>query len=316
MQVYSVMATKYPSNKTTKNSFLDSLSDFIVVNRLSETVGYNVLYFIIGVGLAASSNFGAILSEHFDLLLITFFAVMFSKMQASVADAIHDYDIDRENPEKSFIASAVESIGERLLFTILIVELIAGMGLWGWLALETDMLFFLWVGVASNLLGFVYSFPPRIKERGIVNHLVTTGVDVVGVVLPAALAAGAVITPEVGIALLIVYLYSLGYHVMHQAADTVYDRQSGVSTFTQSIGIKESVWFTAILTGLATVLSLSLSYTLSAVVLFVATGAYAVLGDSIKNKPPRRQCDHIAQWFKIGPWAIGINCLFALSLYL
>lgn len=310
------MATKYSGNKTTKNNFLDFLSDFIVVNRLSETVGYNVLYFIIGVGLAASSNFGAILSEHFDLLLVTFFAVMFSKMQASVADAVHDYDIDRENPEKSFIASAVESIGKRLLFTILIVELIVGMGLWGWLALETDMLFFLLIGVASNVLGFVYSFPPRIKERGIVNHLVTTGVDVVGVVLPVALAAGAVITPEIGLALLIVYMYGLGYHVMHQAADTVYDRQSGISTFTQSIGITESVWFAAILTGVAAILSLSRSYTLCAVGLFVVTGAYVVLANSIRNKPPRTQCDNIARWFKIGPWAIGINFLFAFNLYL
>jgi 4-hydroxybenzoate polyprenyltransferase len=309
------MEADYSMDRSTEHGLLEFLSAFIVVNRLPETLGYNVIYVVIGVGLAGTIETGAVFLEYADLLLVTFFAVLFSKMQASVADAVHDYTVDKENPEKSHIASAVDSIGERLLFTILIIELLAGIGLWGWVTFETNTLFFLWVGVGSNLLGFVYSYPPRIKERGVLNHIVTTGVDVLGVVFPVALVTGAVITPTFVVSLSIVFLYAFGYHVVHQAADTASDRESGVSTFTQSIGISESVWLAGVLTGIAAVLTAWLSHFATAAGLFVAAGAYAVLAHSIEDESPRTKCDRIARWFEIGPWAVGINSLFAVHLF-
>ena len=310
------MTLKYPLNETRGHGIVDFISNFVVVNRLPETIGYNIIYFIVGIGLSGAVIGGRILTESVDLLIILFFAVMLTKMQASVADAIHDYSVDKDNPQKSFIASAVDSIGHQLLFTILIIELLAGIGLWGWIAIRTDTMFFFVIGLMSNLLGFIYSYPPRIKERGIFNHVVTTGVDVVGVVLPVAVVTGAVITTELTLSLVAVFLYVFGYHVVHQAADTVYDRESGISTFTQTVGISESVWLAGILTAIAGFIAAWQSYGLSAAGLMIAGLAYALLAKSIEHESEKKKCDRIARWFRIGPWAIGINCLFSLSLYL
>lgn len=310
------MLTKYLTGDKIEVGLFEFLSDFVVVNRLSETFGYNVIYFVIGIGLATTSNASIIFAEYVGVLLITFLAVMFTKMQASVADAVHDYHVDKENPEKSFIASAVDSIGVQSLFTILITELCIGIGLWGWLSLRMNAPVLLWIGVGSCLLGFMYSYPPRIKEKGIFNHIVTTGVDVLGVVLPVTLILDAELTPGLTISLTVVFLYAFGYHVVHQAADTVYDRESGVSTFTRTVGISESIWLASMLTALAGGIAFWQSYYVSGMGLLVAGGMYATLAIAISGQQPREKCNQIARWFQIGPWATGINGLFALSLYL
>ena len=63
----------------------------LVVNRLPATLGYNVAYFFIGVALA----WEAFQSAQYSLLVWFGVAVLLAKMQASVADAIHDRELTR-----------------------------------------------------------------------------------------------------------------------------------------------------------------------------------------------------------------------------
>lgn len=308
------MGLSHSTGEIREKSYLDYLTDLVHVNRLPETVGYNLVYFAIGIALAITNRPLSLAISHGVVLLVAFLAVMLSKMQASVADAIHDYTVDKANPEKSFIATAVETFSIETLYTLLVCELTAALVLWGWLTMQTDSVEFLVVGATSSVLGFIYSYPPRLKERGVLNHLVTTGVDVVGVILPVAILAGAPIQLELIVPLAIVFLYGFGYHVVHQAADTVYDSQSGVSTFTQQIGITESVWLASGLTALAAVLATGQAYYIGAVGLAAGSLGYAVLAIWIQGEPPVDQCRQISQWFRISAWAVVLNGSLALSL--
>lgn len=108
----------------------ETLCSLVIVNRLPETAGYNIAYFAVGVGLATSQPIPAVL-QHLTGLSVLFFAMMVSKMQASIADALHDYEVDKENPEKSYIAMSVEILGEKNLLSLLVIELAVGLSLWG-----------------------------------------------------------------------------------------------------------------------------------------------------------------------------------------
>ena len=308
------MGLSHPSGGNGKNNYINYVTDFVVVNRLPETTGYNLVYFAIGIGLATPDQPLSLISYHDIVLLAAFLAVMLSKMQASVADAIHDYTVDKANPEKAVIATAVETFSIEVLYTLLICEVTGALVLWGWLTVQTDSIIFLLIGAASSVLGFIYSYPPRLKERGILNHLVTTGVDVAGVILPVALIVGTPHQRNLIVPLAIVFLYGFGYHLVHQAADTVYDSESGVSTFTQQIGITTSVWLASELTALAAVLAAGQAYFFGAIGLAAGSLGYAMLAIRIRTESPAVQCRQISRWFRIGVWAFILNGLFAASL--
>ncbi|ELZ95880.1 hypothetical protein C440_06307 [Haloferax mucosum ATCC BAA-1512] len=284
------------------------------VNRLPETVGYNLVYFAIGIGLVEKSPI-QLFGDANHQLGIVFLAVMLTKTQASIADVIHDYTIDKANPEKSHLASAVDTIGVETLWTMLTVELIGGLAFWAWLSIESGMPFFVFVGAVSSILGFTYSYPPRLKERGVFNHLVTTGVDVVGVILPVVIVAGGAADGRVVTPLGIVFLYAFGYHVVHQAADTAYDRKSGIETFTQSLGVTPSMWLAGCVTVLAAVLAVGQGYLIAAAGLVIGGLGYVTLAVAVRDGPEAAQCHKIAQWFRIDVWATALNGAFAVSLF-
>ncbi|MDX5989873.1 MULTISPECIES: UbiA family prenyltransferase [Haloferax] len=291
------------------------LLQFVSANRLPETIGYNIVYFAIGVGLVSQPQL-QLTSHQFHQLGLVFLAVMLTKMQASIADVIHDYTIDKANPEKSHLAAAVDTISVEILWSVLIVELTGGLVLWGWLGIEAETPFFLLVGAVNTILGFTYSYPPRLKERGIINHLVTTGVDVAGVILPVAVIAGADIDSQVMVPLTIVLLYVFGYHVVHQAADTAYDRKSGVETLTQSLGVTTSVWVASFATTLAAVLAASQQYVIATTGLVTGSLGYAALAVTIRGESEEAQCRRLSRWFRIGVWATLLNGTLAASLFI
>ncbi|MFW5934907.1 MAG: hypothetical protein ACOCQL_03545 [Halolamina sp.] len=123
-------------------------------------------------------------------------ATMLAKFQASVADAIHDLAVDASNPEKNRIAAATETLGRRRAWLLLGGYLLLALALYAVVAVAAGA----WVfggGVGVVVLGFAYSYPPRFKERGVWNHVVTTGVDAGLLVLPVAvLVAGRIAPPS------------------------------------------------------------------------------------------------------------------------
>ena len=288
------------------------LTAVAVVNRLPATLGYNLAYFLIGVALAWSALPTA------DLALVGWFgvAVMLAKMQASVADAIHDREVDANNPEKSRIARSVARIGRKRLWTLLVAEL-AGAGVaFGVVAMRTGEPAVLALGAAMVLLGFAYSYPPRLKERGIVNHLVTTGVDVCFVLLPVPYLLAGGLTPRALVVGAIVALYAFAYHVVHQAADVYYDGQVGVATFARSFGAPRTVALAAWLSGTAAALGTAAGYYPTALALVVVTAHYATLYRRVAETSVERQSTVIAARFDIGVVASVLNLATAVSVLL
>ena len=164
--------------------------DFVTTNRLPETIGYNLAYLGVGIGLVTTSHTFISVGSNWDALAVGFLAAMLSKMQASVADAIHDRDLDRENPEKSRLPTALDRLGSERALTILVAELIGGIALWGWIAVSMHAPICLGFGATMCLLGFICTYPPRIKERGLLNHLTTTVVDVGCIAVFVSLGGG------------------------------------------------------------------------------------------------------------------------------
>lgn len=260
-----------------------TLRTLLAINRIPETLGYNIAYFAIGLGLAQDSS--VVFSQ---LLLVgaLFAAIMLSKMQASIADALHDQGLDAENPEKSYISNAVSHLGGNAAYTLLVSEIVLGLVLWSWLTHTTGTLLYIVFGAAMMFLGFTYSYPPRIKERGVFNHITTTSVDVAVVVLPILVLTEAVPTLELALTLTAIFCYTFAYHVLHQAGDTFYDREYGISTFTQTLGVPRSVLLASVLTILAGLLVLGQG-NLGGSVLLLLVGV--VTGYSTDNSTVRRR---------------------------
>ncbi|WP_082256346.1 UbiA family prenyltransferase [Haloferax sp. ATB1] len=287
---------------------------FSQINRLPETVGYNVAYALLAVAIARSRLDLGLEIESLIQISATFSAAMLTKMQASVADVLHDYAVDKENPEKQQNATAVDEIGYESAHTILVIELTAGLFLWMWVSLQTSSLLFATVGALFSISGFVYSYPPRIKERGILNHLVTTGTDVGFVVLPLVILAGDPSVEYAATALGVIFLYTFGYHTLHQAADTYYDRQAGIRTFTQNFGVSASILLSAICTAMAGVGAGILHALGGAFAMFLVAGRYVWLYYRVREQTEKEQTDITAQRFNTAYVATFLNAAFALGL--
>jgi len=285
------------------------------VNRLPETISYNIIYAVIGINIATDQPISAI-QAYVNHLVIIFVAMMMSKMQASVADALHDYRVDKENPEKSYIARSVQILGENNLYSLLAVELTVGLSLWGWLTFGTDKPIFLLMGALVAIFGFVYSYPPRIKELGFLNHIVTTGVDVFCAILPVSLLIGLRFNQETYFLLAAIFLYILGYHIAHQAADTYFDRQSGLSTFTQQIGVGRSILLSAATTIVAAIFTWLGGYPISTIGLGIGGLAYGLLLWQIVGKSEKEKSLTVSRWFSISLWATYLNGVVAVGLLL
>lgn len=291
-----------------------TLRALLVVNRLRETVGYNLAIVVLAVGTGVLVAPGR--SDSAALWAAGAYAlgVMLLKMHASVADAIHDRAVDAANPEKSVVAAAVERVGVERAWTLLVVELVAGMALVAWAAMHAGA-WLVVAGAAIALFGFTYSYPPRLKERGVWNHVVTTGVDAGLQLLPIAAVVAGGLTPTTVVVAALMTCYSFGYHVLHQAADVHYDRMSGVRTFATRIGVSASVALSAVVTGAAAGLSLALGYPLAAVAAGAVTARYVRLYRAAVDASAPRACDLLSARFSIAWVATLLNGALAAAVW-
>lgn len=288
-------------------------SALLATHRVKATLGYNIAYFLILLALLGSHS--VIESNAWNLTAL-FTAVFLLKTQASLADVIHDYEVDKQNPEKSILAESVDQIGERNLWTLIIVETMISMFLWGYLSIRTGEILFLAIGAIGITLGFMYSYPPRIKEWGVCNHIVTSGVDVMVVLYPAAFLMAPGFQVDLIPIMVLVFLYSFGYHIAHQAADTYYDRQAGISTFTQDTGVENAVLLIIAFFLLAFAVAVHYMLIVAAVGLGLAAWWFSYIFTRIAGEDEQTQTDYIAERFNIATWATVLNAIVALNIYL
>lgn len=281
-----------------------------VANRLPGTFGYNVAYLLVGLALAWSEVRRDALVPLGLFVAGTFLA----KMQASMADAIHDREADAENPSNAEISRAVESLGVRLAWSILQVETVAALCAFGALAVLTGELALVAVGGAFVLLGFLYSYPPRLKERGVVNHLVTTGVDVCFVVLPVPYLLTGRLSERAVVVGLVVGLYAAAYHVVHQAADVYYDAETGIDTFARSLGVPGSLALGAGLTVAAGLLAGLRGYLVLAVVAVGVGAQYARIYRAARGLDAKGRSAVVSRRFSLARVATLLNGAAAVSL--
>ncbi|RJT07539.1 UbiA family prenyltransferase [Halococcus sp. IIIV-5B] len=311
------MSSSNEASETKIDFHLGFVSDIAAIGRLPETLGYNIAYLGVAGGLATKAVELSTIVANCWLLAVGFIAVMLSKVQASLADVIHDRHLDRSNPSKSRIPAALARVGIDSAATFLVVSVIGAMMLWGWITKLTGDIRILSVGTLLCVFGFIYTYPPRIKERGISNHLTTTAVDMACIWLFFMLVAGRGVSSmqQWGI-LVAVGLYAFGYHVAHQAADTYYDRQHGISTFTQEIGATQSMWLAGLATTISTIVLAAFGAYLSAGVLAILSFGYATIASWTHGEREQVKSYLISRWFSIGIWALIQNATLAMDLFL
>ncbi|WP_435118473.1 UbiA family prenyltransferase [Halolamina sp. C58] len=284
-----------------------------VVSRLSATAGYNVASVLLAVGLGV--RVGGWPGPTARWVAVGYAAAtMAAKFQASVADAIHDRAVDATNPEKDVIASAVERLGVDRAWWLLGGYLVAALALYAAVATVAGW-WVLFAGVAVIGFGFTYSYPPRFKERGVWNHVVTTGVDAGLLVLPVAVLIAGGIAPAILVAVGVVACYSFGYHVLHQAADVHFDRQAGVETFATALGVATTVAVGAIATAAAAGFSFALGYPIAAVVLGGVTAFYVDVYHSVQGTDPASASRILSERFTIAWVATVVNGALAVSVW-
>lgn len=283
---------------------------FVKINRLPTTLWYNVAYFLIGGALAGAQ----IRTDRLDLAVAFVCATFLVKMQASIADAIHDQQADAANPGKSSIARAVMVLGGRVSWSLLVFELVVALGLFGYVAVRTGDLVFLVVGMVFALLGFGYSYPPRLKERGVVNHVVTTGTDVGFVVLAFAYLLSGSLTTRAYVVAGVIFLYTFAYHLMHQAADTYYDVEAGIETFSTRAGAPRTIAVAGLFTAFASGIALAIGCIIGALALLVTVGFYVWLYTRARTLPFKEQTDFLADRFHIGWVATALNSALTASI--
>jgi 4-hydroxybenzoate polyprenyltransferase and related prenyltransferases len=245
---------------------------------------------------------------------VYFLATVFVRLQASVVDAIHDRSVDAVNPEKSTVAASVDRVGVERAWSLVAAEITVGLVGFGLVARQVGA-WPLFVGAAFTLLGFGYSYPPRLKERGVLNHFVTTAVDVGFVVLPLGYLVGGQVTPASLLVGGVVFLFTFGYHVVHQAADTYYDRQCGVRTLATRLGIPRVLVLAAVSTAASAGLAAALGYPLVVLGGAVTTGWYVRLYWRVRTVSERVRTDLLASRFDIARVATALNGVTAVAIW-
>lgn len=296
---------------------LGVVEDAATVTRLRATTWYNLAYVALGTGLGAlTSSPAAVTAGDVPLLLVTYaVAVLLVKGSASVADAVHERAVDADNPAKDRIARAVDRLGVERCWSLFVAELVVGLTLTGVLALEIGEAWPLVIGAATALLGFGYSYPPRLKERGLSNHVVTTGVDVGAVVLPlAVLVAGELSRPAL-VTGGVVFAYTFGYHLAHQAADAHYDRETGLETFATRVGVAPTLAAAAVSTAAAAGFALALGYPLATLAALVVAGWYTAMYRRVRGLSMEAGTDLLAARFDVTRAATALNGVTALSVW-
>ena len=208
---------------------------------------------------------------------------------------------------KNYVASAVDKLGKRASILLLLLEFFISVAGWIYLSISMNSWVFVLSGVSGYVLGYIYSYPPRFKEKGIYNHILNAVGDVTFILFPGYLLVSDGFGVRNLVIIGLVFLNSFPYLIMHQAGDTFFDRLEGMKTFTQEFGARNSVLLSAII-------SLAISVSLICLGLFITAVtnilfSYHLLGIFLETDPldERQQSEVISRNYRIEIWATLIN---------
>lgn len=282
------------------------------ITRFETILAYNAAYVLIGLSFSYAPSHGKGVLLELGLLVGAIGAM---KAQSSIADAIHDANVDSENPTKSSIPTAVNVMGEERARSTMMTQLILSMFLYGWLTHQFGDPLYLVAGTLANWFGYTYSYPPRFKEKGILNHVVTTGVDVGCVLLPVIVLVTGGLSTTAFLALVVVFWYTFSYHVLHQAADTYHDRQCGVETFTTAIGVPRSLDVAIVAMLGAAALAGWGVHPIGGLVIGAYAARFLQLRLGVAELSPAEQTAFLSKHFDIGRCAVFLNLTMAATIY-
>ncbi len=275
-----------------------------IINRFEALLAYNIGYFLIVISLASDT---ALILARAKLFVVFAITVLLTKGIASIEDAIHDYSRDRNNPMKNYVASAVDKLGKRASILWLLLEFFISVVGWIYLSISLNSWVFVLSGTSGYVLGYIYSYPPRFKEKGIYNHILNAVGDVTFILLPGYFLVSDGFGVRNLVIIGLVFLNSFPYLIMHQAGDTFFDRLEGMKTFTQEFGARNSVLLSAIISLAISVSLICLGLLITAVanILF----SYHLLGIFLETDPldERQQSEIISKNYRIEIWATLIN---------
>lgn len=286
-----------------------------LICRFETLIGYNLAYFGIIIALVLiSGNRSDLLDPYQVLILILFFAsVISAKSQASIADTLCDYNNDKDNPSKSYVSNALETFG----FTRSKIAMYINLG--GSLLLASIIsiligkpLIFVLIAI-FNILGYCYSYRPRIKERGIWNIIVTSAVDVFCIVFAGYYLIITNVSEPVFILLAIIFLYSSSFHIMHMTGDIYEDRRSGTRTYASNLGTRSSLLISGFLALGAVPLSFNFPIFMPILIIYATKIFY--LNNKVKFFDVEKQGKLISSQWSTGFWATFLNFGLAASIF-
>lgn len=245
-------------------------------------------------------------------LSLFFISVLLAHGQINITNSLWDYPYDRNNALKRHLPASVDAFGkENCKILALVMSAVSAV-----ISLAVGILYGKWVlpvsNLTLNLVGFFYSRPPRLKERGFLGLITTSGAETFGVVLTGMMIFVPEIAPLTIRAVAIIFLYTLTIHAMHQAADATPDMEMGVRTFATVHGASQSVALSAILSLLYLTLSI-FDFPLVSIAALFKTVFLIWLYQKISGLPIKNQGTEVASRWNTRRWSMTLNLAVPLD---
>lgn len=214
---------------------MNFIKNFLVISRANIQIS-SLPTASLGIVLA-SKNWTDILNLPVLLYIIFFFIVL---TYSCNINCLNDLEVDEKS--KTYLSSAVKSIGYSRLKILMTAELVvAGVIIFFLCILKRDMIYLF--AVIGILCGHVYSAPPlRLKKRGILSPIPV----VFGLYFLPVIAGWFLIASQLSF---FIVVFGIGYALIMQgitfinmSEDYDEDRISGIHTFAHVLGIRRTLY--------------------------------------------------------------------------
>jgi 4-hydroxybenzoate polyprenyltransferase len=208
---------------------------FATVSR-AEFLLPNLGSLIMGLAWGASPPLGLI--NGIVLVVLSFAIINLSSAIGAQANTISDYELDLKDDRKKQLVQAMNSLGQKRLRTLLIIEFISTLILVSLFMLIQGKPILLMMWIAGISLGYAYSAPPmRLKSRSWVAPVTLILVLAVFPVMFAYYTFASVINPFFLLSLAGLALTVYGVIIPTEVRDYFGDKAMNMETMTVRLGL-------------------------------------------------------------------------------
>lgn len=213
----------------------ESVKLFATVSR-AEFLLPNLGSVIMGLAWGASPPLGLI--NGIVLVVLSFAIINLSSAIGAQANTISDYELDLKDDRKKQLVQAMNSLGQKRLRTLLIIEFISTLILVSLFMLIQGKPILLMMWIAGISLGYAYSAPPmRLKSRSWVAPVTLILVLAVFPVMFAYYTFASVINPFFLLSLAGLALTVYGVIIPTEVRDYFGDKAMNMETMTVRLGL-------------------------------------------------------------------------------